>query len=778
MKKQKDNSNPLVSIIIPVYNGEKYLNFAIDSAIAQTYKNTEVIVIDDGSTDSTEKICREYGKKIKYIKKENGGVASALNLGITESRGDYISWLSHDDVYDENKIQLEIDALGNNPMNIISCRYDYVNSKGEFIYKNAINKEIENDKCAYKHLFNYEINGCALLINKKHFDINGLFNEKLLTTQDFDMWFRLFKNNQITFVEEVLLHSRVHELQGSKILLSSHLEECDALWINFIKSLSAEEKKNIYGSEYNFFETLLKTLKKYVNYPNVFEFLEISKVSAIINDEKLFESYLKNEYNIHDDDIIKKIKKPKKKPRIVIGCFGIWEDRGGLNRVVANIANGLADKFEIFILTYGEIEKGYSLVDKVKLIPINIWKTKGDIAFNIAKFLKLINTDIYINPYNCEQVFIEAMKNAKKFNIKVISWNHEYYFLPYHNSAFYKTLSERNNVLKELDLVMWLTSASKIYYDQFGKNSIVMHNALTLNKELIKSDYTDDSIVSIARFDDPRKGLEHLIILAKVLKEKGINTKIKLYGNYDLDLIGGINHKTMRELIKEYNLDDRNIQFMGFVKDIESVLKHSKLNILLSSHEGFGLTLIEAASFGIPTLAYNDSGFEDIIVDGENGYLFERYDFEAIAEKIRLIYNDNTIFERLSENCQKRINQFSYDTIISRWTDILNMLLYNPEQLETYTESNFDKNFENMILGNGIKELESAFLKLLNNSENKTINKEENHFINKEEQKNKSHIRKLYRKLPLKIRINIKNKIIKGDSFAYKFLKNRIKFDN
>ena len=305
-----------------------------------------------------------------------------------------------------------------------------------------------------------------------------------------------------------------------------------------------------------------------------------------------------------------------------------------------------------------------------------------------------------------------------------------------------------------------------------------MHNALTLNKELIKSDYTDDSIVSIARFDDPGKGLEHLIILAKVLKEKGINTKLKLYGNYDLDLIGDINHKTMRELIKEYNLDDRNIQFMGFVKDIESVLKHSKLNILLSSHEGFGLTLIEAASFGIPTLAYNDSGFEDIIVDGENGYLFERYDFEAMAEKIRLIYNDNTIFERLSENCQKRIKQFSYDTIISRWMDILNMLLYNPEQLETYTEGNIDKNFENMILRNGIKELESDFLKLLNNSENKTINKEENHFINKEEQKNKSHIRNLYRKLPLKIRINIKNKIIKGDSFAYKFLKNRIKFDN
>ena len=69
---EKDEKSPKVSIIIPVYNGEKYVRFAIDSALAQTYKNVEIIVVNDGSTDKTDEIVRSYGDKIRYIKKENG----------------------------------------------------------------------------------------------------------------------------------------------------------------------------------------------------------------------------------------------------------------------------------------------------------------------------------------------------------------------------------------------------------------------------------------------------------------------------------------------------------------------------------------------------------------------------------------------------------------------------------------------------------------------------------------------------------------------------------
>ena len=106
--------NPKVSIIIPVYNGSNFLSEAINSALSQTYQNIEIIVINDGSCDNgaTEKIALSYGDKIKYISKENGGVSSALNTGIKAASGEWISWLSHDDIYSPDKIEEQIkDAL-------------------------------------------------------------------------------------------------------------------------------------------------------------------------------------------------------------------------------------------------------------------------------------------------------------------------------------------------------------------------------------------------------------------------------------------------------------------------------------------------------------------------------------------------------------------------------------------------------------------------------------------------------------------------------------------
>lgn len=106
-------SNPKVSIVIPVYNGANYLKEAIDSALAQDYGNYEVIVVNDGSNDSgeTEKIALSYGDKIRYLKKENGGVATALNFAIEKAEGEYVSWLSHDDAYFSNKLSSQIAAL-------------------------------------------------------------------------------------------------------------------------------------------------------------------------------------------------------------------------------------------------------------------------------------------------------------------------------------------------------------------------------------------------------------------------------------------------------------------------------------------------------------------------------------------------------------------------------------------------------------------------------------------------------------------------------------------
>ena len=104
------NYQPLVSIVIPVFRGEPYLREAIDSCLSQTYPNIEIIVVNDGSDDDgrTDAIARSYGDKIRYYAKENGGVSSALNFGISQMRGEWFSWLSHDDVFLPDKTEKQV----------------------------------------------------------------------------------------------------------------------------------------------------------------------------------------------------------------------------------------------------------------------------------------------------------------------------------------------------------------------------------------------------------------------------------------------------------------------------------------------------------------------------------------------------------------------------------------------------------------------------------------------------------------------------------------------
>ena len=101
---------PKVTIIIPVYNGSNYLAQAIEAALAQTYLNCEIIVVNDGSKDdgASEKIALSYGNKIRYYLKENGGVSSALNFSLEKMTGEWFSWLSHDDLYYPNKIEKQV----------------------------------------------------------------------------------------------------------------------------------------------------------------------------------------------------------------------------------------------------------------------------------------------------------------------------------------------------------------------------------------------------------------------------------------------------------------------------------------------------------------------------------------------------------------------------------------------------------------------------------------------------------------------------------------------
>lgn len=210
---------PLVSIIIPVYNGSNYMREAIDSALAQTYENIEVIVVNDGSKDDgkTEETALSYGDKIRYFKKENGGVSSALNLGIEKMQGEYFSWLSHDDMYEPQKVEKQVDALMKSEDKMVAvCSGKPINEKSELIAKHS-SKRFEKDGIvswneAFVNLFNQgSFNGCAFLIHKSVFEKVGKFDEGLRYVQDLLMWAKIFLNRYpLLYMQDELVLSRIH----------------------------------------------------------------------------------------------------------------------------------------------------------------------------------------------------------------------------------------------------------------------------------------------------------------------------------------------------------------------------------------------------------------------------------------------------------------------------------------------------------------------------------------------------------------------------------------
>lgn len=253
---------PRVSIIIPVYNGANYMRQAIDSALAQDYKNLEILVVNDGSTDGgeTARIGESYGDRIRFLEKENGGVASALNLAIREMTGEYISWLSHDDVYAPQKISAQIRLLAKNEDKtaVFSCGTRTIDATGKTVGMHHPldfypKKRLEHPLFALLH---GSVSGCTLLIHKSHMERVGQFREDLRYTQDYELWFRLLRGQPLRFARGMLVSTRVHREQDSKSAKQQYLNECDALWIMMMKTLSPEEKLAMCGSEYGFYRDM------------------------------------------------------------------------------------------------------------------------------------------------------------------------------------------------------------------------------------------------------------------------------------------------------------------------------------------------------------------------------------------------------------------------------------------------------------------------------------------------------------------------------------------
>jgi len=207
---------PKVSVIIPTYNYGQYIEKAIDSVLAQTYQDFEIIVVDDGSTDNTRAILEtKYKDKVKYIFQENKGAAAARNRAVKEAKGEYLSFLDADDTFFPDNLQKKIKVLEENPT------AGMVYSDGYYIMGNSIRKSSDYHLSAagaklHGDIFpmllsGYKIETSAAVVKTECFNkVNG-FTEELNSLQDYDLFLRISFNFNVLFIDECLFNSTRHE---------------------------------------------------------------------------------------------------------------------------------------------------------------------------------------------------------------------------------------------------------------------------------------------------------------------------------------------------------------------------------------------------------------------------------------------------------------------------------------------------------------------------------------------------------------------------------------
>ncbi len=210
---------PTVSVIIPSYNHDRFIRECLQSVLAQTYQDFEIVITDDGSTDHTVEIIESFrDPRIKFYRHErNQGVSVTANDCIAHASGKYIAWLSSDDAWYPEDLELEVEHLNKHPETaVVFGKVDWVDEKS---------RVINDEKFPYLHVFDVENRSrfewlrhffysgnclclCCSLVRRECFDEVGFFHPVLAVTEDFDLWIRICLKHEIWVLDEKLIRFR------------------------------------------------------------------------------------------------------------------------------------------------------------------------------------------------------------------------------------------------------------------------------------------------------------------------------------------------------------------------------------------------------------------------------------------------------------------------------------------------------------------------------------------------------------------------------------------
>lgn len=679
---------PKVSIVIPVYNGGNYLREAIESAVAQTYDNIEIVVVNDGSTDdgATEEIAMSFGERIRYFRKENGGVASALNFGIRNMSGQYFSWLSHDDLYLPEKVEKQLAALQDYSADaaVAFCDYCCIDPNGEVLREAKVSpKSVLSIRCFLATDVKTGMHGCSLLIPRAVFDQVGCFDESLTTSQDYDLWFRI-AGAGIPFVQvpAALVLSRQHPGQDSRNKLDTCRLEADRLHSRILSSLSESEVKPFADDSLHYFfevypvyrtagyvRTAAAILRLLVRYAKTLE--EKNGVAELLLRDIIQSGDKGDALYLLTGRLQPLLSFAKARPRVII-YNNVWR-RGGLERVLADVISHLQQRFDVTLVTVDESDyEGFPVSQSVLRIHIKI---NDDYLDRLIGLAVLLEADVFIGNSNLISSFGDIYEKIKSVGIKTIACNHGNFFLPFTYTWLNSVIVEREKIFAHANVVTWLTNFAANVYGAMHSNGAYMPNPLRYSGADAPprpAEKTEKIVLCVGRFYDSIKRLDRALAVFRKVLDKHPDARLHVVGGYDLQMhIPEEAPESVAEILDHLGLDSGQIVFWGEQEQVDSFYEKASLLIFTSDSEGFGVVLTEAGAFGLPAVIFDIPGLEDIISDGLNGFVLAQDDIAGMADKVSLLLEDQTLRQNMGDQARKLAERFAKEKILARWENLV-----------------------------------------------------------------------------------------------------------
>lgn len=675
---------PKISVCIPTYNRKHFLKETLDSVFAQTYKDFEVVIVDDGSTDGTKQMLEENGYNVRYFWQQNAGDAAARNKLIGLAQGNYITFLDSDDLLYPYSLEEMMRAMPQDSEDVIVYGpYIAIDARGKILWRKK--KKLYNGKITKQLFKNILTHSCGSLFPKKILAEAGGFNTELKICSDYDLWLKLSLKYNYIALQKNIFKRRRHSGNIStasfynrnteyKVLENFYYNGGGKEVIPFRTAMKRLSKEQFRAAKAAVRESMRETgcevlkssLKKHFQLKGLFWLLAVeAKLHPAL--------WTKKQEQPQKQLVIKKVKSVSDL-KVVIDFDPVFVNKySGFY----TFGTGLLEGFSVLeeaprvILFYSKrfasqlqeiIQNKQSERMEQKKMPVKMrWLESFWNRFNYPMLENVIGEfDIYhcfhhlmpptnnkprlMTIHDLRRYKLPQLYPTSKLAIFEAAIKKADHFLAVSQSTKNDLCSIFNIHPQKVDIISLASEIEPFHFSDEQKNNVKASLSEKLGQEV------DDYFVVISS-PDKRKNIQCTIEAFEAAK-KSLPEKTKLI------VIGQLPKREMDFIEKLKNGYYPNTSWAGAVDDLRPWLGCARALIFASLYEGFGIPILEGFACGCPVITANVSSMPE--VGGDGALYVDPLSTESIAQSIINISNDENLRQNLIAAGRERCKLFTW----------------------------------------------------------------------------------------------------------------------